>query len=63
MTIVDALKAADTEIRVSCGHRWLFWTDTEGWTVLERQPYQKSNRCLYTGDDEERAVRKLVELP
>lgn len=60
MTIVDALKQTDVDIRLSCGSRWMFWTDVDGWTVLERKPYQKVNRTLYTGENEEMAISKLI---
>ena len=63
MNIVQALQSDTTHggIRVSCGSRWLYWTDVDAWVVLERRPYQKQNRTIYTGTSEEQAVKHLAE--
>jgi hypothetical protein len=59
MNIIEALKAENINVRLSCGTRWLYWVGT--WIVLDHPYAAKKNRRIYEGEDEEVAVRALTE--
>jgi hypothetical protein len=60
MTIEELLKdnQITANIRVSAGNRWLYW-DSE-WVVQSREYGQKKNRCLYSGDNLDEALKALI---
>lgn len=60
MDIVAALKAEN--IRVSNVNKWLFWdVGSREWTVVEKKFAARGVTVLYSGDNEEKAVRVLLE--
>lgn len=60
-TILDALKDADYQVRVSDGGRWLVWDNrTNEFVVLERAAYARRSTECYRGDNEASAVKVLL---
>ena len=58
MKIVEALKRG--YCRVGCEHKWLIWDSVE-WIVYT-YPYKSSNpKILYSGENEEEAVKILLQ--
>lgn len=60
MTIKQALQSQTKDIRVTYGDRWLVWNGKE-WVVYERKRHAKTTKVAIATDNEERAVRYLVE--
>ena len=61
MTIIEALKREDKNVRLSYGDRWLIWDETiDNWVVYERKYAAKSTKIFYSGDNEGDAVLGLL---
>lgn len=56
MTIEGLLKEGNA--RLSIEDKWLVWWNDE-WLVLQRPPYKKANRCLYSGENLDIALETL----
>jgi hypothetical protein len=61
MTILDALKREENDVRVTCGNRWLVFTNfSEEFIVYGREYYKKKSIVYYQGDSEEEAIKELL---
>jgi hypothetical protein len=61
MTIQEALKKSNADLRVTCGHRWLVWGEYEkAWVIREAKPYAKQSTILAQTDDESEALDFLT---
>lgn len=64
MTILDALKREENDVRVTCGNRWLViekWNEESWFVVYGREYCQKNTRLFYKGNDEEDAISILLD--
>ena len=63
MTIVDALKEGNINIRLDYQDRWLLWNPHfEFWEVCERKPHAKKTTLLVETGEEDAAVQVLLEI-
>ena len=62
MTILEALKSDEYDLRIDCGDRWLVY-DTQGslWKVYERKYMAKKSMVIIMTPLEENAVRELLK--
>jgi len=60
MTILQALKSEDVNVRVTNGYRWLVYNILDTFIVYERKYNAKKSTVLYCGKDEELAVKHLL---
>jgi len=61
MTLLEALKSDDLDLRVDNGNRWLVINESGEFVVYERKYHQKKTRIISITFDEEMAVKKLTE--
>ena len=62
MSIVEALKMSDGDLRISSGDRWMCWNVIDNqWEVREHKPYQRETTVLIATKEESAAVVKLLE--
>lgn len=62
MTIIDALKREDQDVRVTCGNRWLVFTNfSEEFIVYGREYHKVKSIVHYQGDNEDEAVKSLLD--
>lgn len=57
MDIISALMKEN--VRLFCGHRWLFYEDEE-WVVMEHPYRAKKNKCLCKTQIQDEAVKSLL---
>ena len=62
MTILEALKSDECDLRIDCGDRWLVY-DTRGslWKVYERKYMAKKSMVIIMTPVEENAVKELLK--
>ncbi len=58
-TLESVLKRDDLSPRLSIGDTWLVWGDGE-WLVWYHQFGARTNKCLYRGDDLNKALEVLT---
>lgn len=61
MTILEALKSDDLDLRIDNGNHWLIINESGEFVVYERKYHQRKTRIISTTFDEEMVVRKLTE--
>lgn len=62
ITIVEALKKEDKNLRISNGNKWMVWDSLfKEWVVYKHEYGKKKSVCLISTSVEEIAVQKLLE--
>lgn len=59
MTIKELLLSDIFDVRVSHGNRWLFGSEN-GFAVYEHPYRARNTKLLYSGQDEAKAVKALI---
>jgi len=60
MTILEALKRQDEDVRIIYLNKWIIFYDNE-WVVYERRYNAKKSLIIYSGADESEAVKYLFK--
>lgn len=61
MKLDEALKLKGSEMRVTCGYRWMLFSSFDvQWIVYEHTPRQKNTKIVIMTKDESEAVTALI---